>query len=57
MEVAAAATTITEMKTASLENDGAKDVDIGTPSVQLDHVLLDNKPAAKIVMTDQEKKI
>ena len=57
MEVAAAATTITEMKTATMENDSAKDVDHGTPCVQLDHVLFDKKPAAKIVMTDQEKKI
>ena len=57
MEVAAGATTITEMKTANLENDGAKNVDDGTVCVKLDHILFDKKPAAKIAMTDQEKKI
>ena len=57
MEVAAAATTITEMKTATLKNAGAKNVNHGTPCDQLDHILFDKKPAAKIAMTDQEKKI
>ena len=55
-EVAAAATTIAEMKTGNLENNSAKDVNRGTHCANLDHVLFATKPAAKVVMTDQEKK-
>ena len=56
MDVAAAATAMTEMKAASVENDDAEAGDHDTTCVKINHVLLEKKPAAKIAMTDQEKK-